>query len=260
MSVLTFDIITIFPNFFSGPFSHGIINQAQKKNRLIINIHNLRDFTEDRHKTIDDRPFGGGEGMVFKPEPLFMAVQHVYARQPGTAKNIILLSPQGQKFNQVIAFELSKCEQLTLICGRYEGVDERVAQFLSNKEISIGDYVLSGGELAACVLVDSVTRLIPGVLNNNISIVNESFSGSKFLDDANENQSYTILDYPQYTRPEKFGGLKVPQVLLSGNHAIVNLWRRKKALEKTLKNRPDLLQYERLSERDKQLLQMELEP
>jgi tRNA (guanine37-N1)-methyltransferase len=263
MSGLIFNIITIFPNFFSGPFSCGIINQAQKKNRVIINIHNLRDFAEDRHKTIDDRPFGGGEGMVFKPEPLFRAVQHIYESQPGTKTNIILLSAQGQKFSQAIAFELSRCEQLTLICGRYEGVDERVTQFLSNKEISIGDYVLSGGELAACVLVDSVTRLLPGVLHNHISIVNESFSGGKFLDDineVNENQSYTILDYPQYTRPENFGGLKVPQVLLSGNHASINLWRRKKALEKTLKNRPDLLQYDRLSDEDKQLLHMELEP
>jgi len=260
MSVLIFNIITIFPNFFTGPFSYGIINQAQKKNRVIIKIHNLRDFAEDRHKSIDDRPFGGGEGMVFKPEPLFRAVQHIYERQAGTETSTILLSAQGQKFSQAIAFELSQCKELTLICGRYEGVDERVAQFLSDREISIGDYVLSGGELAACVLVDSITRLLPGVLNNDISIMNESFSGSKFLDDANENQSYTILDYPQYTRPENFGGLKVPQVLLSGNHANVNLWRRKKALEKTLKNRPDLLQYDRLSERDKQLLHMELEP
>jgi len=260
MSALIFNIISIFPDFFSGPFSYGIINQALKKNRVTIKIHNLRDFADDRHKSVDDRPFGGGEGMVFKPEPLLRAVQHIYERQVSAKTNTILLSAQGQKFSQAIAFELSKCDQITLICGRYEGVDERVAQYLSDKEISVGDYVLSGGELAACILVDAITRLLPGVLNNHVSIVNESFSRGKSLDDTDENQNYTILDCPQYTRPENFEGLKVPQILLSGNHANVNLWRRKKALEKTLKNRPDLLQYDRLSERDKQLLHMELEP
>jgi tRNA (guanine37-N1)-methyltransferase len=252
MSDLLFDIVTIFPGFFEGPFSHGIINQAQKKKKIGIHIHDLREFTNDRHKTVDDRPFGGGEGMVLKLEPIFLSLEQIYSTQPREQGKVILLSPQGKRLNQQTAHDLSRCLQITLICGRYEGVDERVAEGLADDEISIGDYVLSGGELAACVLIDSVTRLIPGVLNNENSRVNESFAC-----DSGEGQRPSqglVLDFPQYTRPEIFKGLKVPELLLSGNHKKIDLWRRRKALEKTLKNRPDLLQYDGLSERDKQLL------
>jgi tRNA (guanine37-N1)-methyltransferase len=252
MSDLVFDIVTIFPGFFEGPFSHGMVNQAQKKKKVGIHIHDLREFTKDRHKTVDDRPFGGGEGMVLKPEPIFLSVDKIYSSQPREEGKVILLSPQGRKLNQQMAHDLSQCRQITLVCGRYEGVDERVAESLVDDEISIGDYVLSGGELAACVLIDSVTRLIPGVLNNENSRVNESFVG-----DSREGRSPLpglVLDFPQYTRPESFKGLKVPELLLSGNHKKIHLWRRRKALEKTLKNRPDLLQYDGLSEGDKQLL------
>ena len=259
MSVLIFDIITIFPNFFDGPLSHGIVNQAQRKKKVSIHIHDLRGFTQDRHKTVDDRTFGGGEGMVLKPEPIFRAVENIQANRSEGHRNVILLSPQGRKLNQEIALELSMRRQMTLICGRYEGVDERVREYLTDDEISIGDYVLSGGELAACVLIDSVCRLVPGVLNKETSTLNESFTSRNFLGSENT-QSYTILDYPHYTRPENFGGLKVPDLLLSGDHKKIHLWRRKKAIEKTLKNRPDLLQYNRLSEADKQLLELKLEP
>jgi tRNA (guanine37-N1)-methyltransferase len=257
MSLLVFDVITIFPRFFEGPLSFGIVNQAQKKGTINIQIHDLREFTTDRHKTVDDRPFGGGEGMVLKPEPIFEAVERVYSRQVRRQGRVILLTPQGRRLSQQIAKDLSTCKQITLICGRYEGVDERVAEFLVDEEISIGDYVLSGGELAACVLIDSVTRLIPGVLNDERSRVNESFGGSS--EDVGSPPSGLVLDFPQYTRPESFAGHKVPEPLLSGNHEKIRLWRRRKALEKTLKNRPDLLQYASLSEPDKQLLNDSLE-
>jgi tRNA (guanine37-N1)-methyltransferase len=249
---LVFDIVTIFPGFFEGPFCHGIINQAQKKKKIGIHIHDLRANTSDRHKTVDDRPFGGGEGMVLKPEPIFLSVEQIYTAWPREKGRVILLSPQGRKLNQQMANDLSRCQQITLICGRYEGVDERVAENLVDHEISIGDYVLSGGELAACVLIDTVTRLIVGVLNNENSRVNESFGG--YSREEHSPSSNLVLDFPQYTRPEIFRGLKVPEPLLSGNHKNIDLWRRKKALEKTLKNRPDLLQYDGLSEWDKKLL------
>jgi tRNA (guanine37-N1)-methyltransferase len=257
MPHLVFDILTIFPGFFVGPFSHGIVNQARKKDRIRLQIHDLRDFTTDRHKTVDDRPFGGGEGMVLKPEPIFRSVETIYANIPHEEGKIILLSPQGRKLSQQLVRDLSQCRQITLICGRYEGVDERVAEFLADDEISIGDYVLSGGELAACVLIDSVTRLIPGVLNNENSGLNESFRGN--CDLAECASPGLVLDFPQYTRPEIFAGRRVPELLLSGNHQRIRLWRRRKALEKTLKNRPDLLQYASLSELDKQLLNYTLE-
>jgi tRNA (guanine37-N1)-methyltransferase len=259
MSVLTFHLITIFPNFFDGPLSHGIVGQAQKKKKISIQIHDLRGFTQDRHKTVDDRPFGGGEGMILKPEPIFRAVEKIYGIGSGIDRNVILLSPQGRKFNQEIAFELSMCQRMTLICGRYEGVDQRVREYLTDDEISIGDYVLSGGELAACVLLDAVTRLVPGVLNKDSSRLNESFT-IRNLSGSENHQSYTILDHPHYTRPENFDGLKVPELLMSGDHKKIGLWRRKKGIEKTLKNRPDLLQYDHLSEADKRLLELKLEP
>ncbi len=257
MSQLVFDIVSIFPGFFVGPFSHGIVHQAQKKQAIHLQVHDLRDFTTDRHKTVDDRPFGGGEGMVLKPEPIFRAVENIYSKIPREQGKIILLSPQGRKLCQPHIRHLSQSRQITLICGRYEGVDERVAEFLADDEISIGDYVLSGGELAACVLIDAVTRLIPGVLNNENSQVNESFENDFGATECPSRG--VVLDFPQYTRPEVFAGRKVPELLLSGNHKKIRLWRRRKALEKTLKNRPDLLQYASLSEPDRQLLNHSLE-
>ncbi len=248
---MDFDIISIFPDFFVGPLSHGMVFQAQKRGLIDIRIHDLRDFTTDRHKTVDDRPFGGGAGMVLKPEPLFRVIRKIRAEKTALSRQIILLTPQGKRFEQRMASQFSRLDQAILICGRYEGVDERVTECLVDEEISIGDYVLSGGELAACVFVDAVTRLLPGVLNNSSSAVNESFAATE---NAANPADGCILDYPHYTRPEDFEGERVPDVLLSGDHKRVERWRRKKALEKTLKNRPDLLQYATLSEEDKQLL------
>lgn len=258
MSPIYFDLITIFPSFFQGPLDFGIVRQAIKKRLVSVRIHDLRDHTDNRHQTVDDRPFGGGEGMVLKPEPVFRAVKNIAEEMSVTEKRIILLSPQGRRLDQQVAHELASCRQLILICGRYEGVDERVAEHLATDEISIGDFILSGGELAACVLMECVIRVVPGVLNNDRSVIHESFShhpdkmvaGGTF-------QEHGILDYPQYTRPETFDGMNVPRLLLSGDHQKVRRWRRRKALEKTLRNRPDLLEYERLSEEDKSLLEKE---
>lgn len=249
---MDFDVITIFPDFFAGPFAHGIVSQAQKRGLINVRIHDLREFTTDRHKTVDDRPFGGGAGMVLKPEPLFRAIRAIQGRNEKSSRKVILFTPQGRRFDQSMAFEFSKLEQAILICGRYEGVDERVTEHLVDAELSIGDYVLSGGELPACVFIDGVTRLLPGVLNNSSSTVNESFSRleTSQMPDANY-----VLDCPHYTRPESFEGMRVPEVLLCGDHGRVERWRRKKALEKTLKNRPDLLEYAALSDEDKQLLE-----
>jgi tRNA (guanine37-N1)-methyltransferase len=226
--------------------------QAQKRGLIEVRIHDLRDFTTDRHKTVDDRPFGGGAGMVLKPEPLFRAIRKIRAQKTMSSRKVILLTPQGKRFEQRLASQFSALDQAVLICGRYEGVDERVTECLVEEELSIGDYVLSGGELAACVFVDAVTRLLPGVLNNSSSAVNESFAT---LENALIPADSSVLDYPHYTRPEDFEGNRVPDVLLCGDHKRVERWRRKKALEKTLKNRPDLLQYAALSEEDKQLLE-----
>jgi tRNA (guanine37-N1)-methyltransferase len=253
MFLLVFDVITIFPEFFTGPLSYGMVCQALKRKIIEINLHDLREFASDRHRTVDDRPFGGGEGMVLKPEPLFRAIRNLQATGDADGSRVILFTPQGTKFNQRQAQQYTSCKRLILVCGRYEGVDERVAETLVDEEISIGDYILSGGEVAACVFFDSITRLLPGVLNNSSSVVNESFS-ERELDCHRE--PYAILDHPTYTRPEEFEGHKVPDLLLSGDHKKVDLWRRKKALEKTLKNRPDLLKYEVLSERDKRILNM----
>lgn len=225
---MVFHIVTIFPEVFRGPFEHGVVAKAREAGILDIRIHDLRDWTNDRHRTVDDRPFGGGEGMLLKPEPLFLAVESIWPeRRPG--QRIVLLSAAGRPFQQSLAREFSECSELLLICGRYEGVDERVAQHLADEEISIGDFVLSGGELAAAVVVDSVGRLLPGVLGNEDSTVNESFSeGGR-------------LDCPQYTRPAEFRGWKVPEVLLSGNHAEIRRWRQEAAIGKTARLRPDLL-------------------
>jgi len=248
---MRFDIVTIFPGFFAGPLDYGIVRRAREARLVEVEVHDLREFTHDRHRTVDDRPFGGGEGMVLKPEPLFEAVESLVGPAPtatsGTA--IVLLSASGKLFRQETARRLAQLDRIVLLCGRYEGVDERVAEHLATDELSIGDFVLSGGELAAALLVDAVTRLIPGALGNEDSSLHESFSVS----DASEMSAspntghdsrftnHVLLDCPHYTRPADFRGWQVPQVLLGGNHEEIRLWREKKALEKTRRNRPDLL-------------------
>ena len=230
--LIRFDIITIFPDFFREVFDYGIIRRARAAGLVLIEAHDLRAFTSDKHHIVDDRPFGGGDGMVLKPEPIFAAVEKLTGaseRESYDAKSrVVLLSPQGRVLTQAVATELAQAEHVVLICGRYEGVDERVAESLVTDEISIGDYVLSGGEPAAIVLVDAVVRLIPGALGNETSTVNESFAEG-------------LLDYPHYTRPPEFRGMRVPEILLSGHHAQIERWRREQALKKTMRNRPDLL-------------------
>jgi tRNA (guanine37-N1)-methyltransferase len=231
--VLRCDIITIFPEFFREAFDYGIIRRARAAGLVETNAHDLRRWTTDKHHVVDDRPFGGGEGMVLKPEPIFAAVAELTGASRredySSQTRVILLSPQGRVFTQEVAQDLSKnASQIVLICGRYEGVDERVCEALATDEISIGDYVLSGGEPAALVAIDAVVRLLPGALGNESSSTNESFSAGQ-------------LDHPQYTRPTEFGGMNVPEVLLTGNHAEIARWRREAALKKTQRNRPDLL-------------------
>lgn len=230
---MIFHILTIFPGYFEGPFQFGVVSRAIEQGLLKMQIHNLRDWTKDRHQIVDDRPFGGGEGMLLKPEPIFDAVESILPeRSPKT--RVILLSAQGRKFDQSVARSLASMDQLLLICGRYEGVDERVVTNLIDEEISIGDFVLSGGELAAAVLADSVARLIPGVLGNEASSQRESFSYPD--EDGN-----WLLDCPHYTRPAVFRGLPVPPVLLGGNHKEIEKWRLAASREKRLRNRPDLV-------------------
>jgi tRNA (guanine37-N1)-methyltransferase len=236
---MRFDIITIFPEMFSGVFSGGVVRKALDREIVRIAVHDLRDFTTDKHRQVDDRPFGGLEGMVLKPEPVFRAVEAV--REGGRSK-VFLLSPQGRTLDAGLARDLASEHQIILVCGRYEGVDERVAEHLVDGEISIGDYVLSGGELAAAVVVDAVARFVPGVVGKEGSVRNDSFSGG-------------ILDYPQYTRPREFRGLKVPAVLFSGDHKRIERWRRKRALEKTARQRPDLVGPGALSPEDADLLE-----
>ena len=224
---MKFHLLTIFPEFFEGPFRHGVVARAAQAGALEIHLHDLRTWTHDVHRTVDDRPFGGGEGMLLKPEPIFDAVEAIWPERTEGQK-VILLSAQGRRFTQSTARELSTQRELLLICGRYEGVDERVAEYLADDELSIGDYVLSGGELAAAVIIDAVARLLPGVLGNRDSAINESFEDG-------------ILDCPQWTRPADFRGWKVPDVLVGGNHAEILKWRKQAALEKTRRLRPDLL-------------------
>jgi tRNA (guanine37-N1)-methyltransferase len=226
-----FHVLTIFPEFFAGPFAYGVVNRAKDAGLIEIRIHNLRNWTSDRHQSVDDRPFGGGEGMVLKPEPIFMAVESIWpARKPG--QRAILLSAQGSLFRQSMANRLAQEAELLLICGRYEGVDERVAEYLADDEVSIGNYVLSGGELAAAVMIDAVARLLPGVLGNESSRAFESFQ------DTGHGEG--LLDCPHWTRPADFRGWRVPDVLLNGNHQEIRRFRKQAALEKTARLRPDL--------------------
>jgi tRNA (guanine37-N1)-methyltransferase len=271
------DILTIFPDFFRGPLDYGIVRRARETGLVEINIHDLRAFTKDKHRTVDDRPFGGGEGMVLKPEPIFECLESLgdvasrEARLSRDAKqSVILLSAQGRRLDQTLAAELSALSQsekgrIVLICGRYEGVDERISDHLADREVSIGDYVLSGGELGAAVIVDTVTRLIPGAVGNSASTRQESFTEARTesfgepADLAGDGPSSTcvsggLLDYPHYTRPADFRGMTVPEVLVNGNHDQIRSWRRKTALAKTLRNRPDLLERVALTAEDKELL------
>jgi len=274
---MEFDIITIFPDFFTGPLDYGIVRRAREAHLIDVRVHDLRAFTHDRHRTVDDRPFGGGEGMVLKPEPLFEAVESllgdsghevVGASRPGgtvppqneaspditsgteaRGTAIVLLSASGKLFRQDTARRFAQLDRVILLCGRYEGVDERVAEHLATDELSIGDFVLSGGELGAALILDAVTRLIPGALGNEDSSVNESFSAVDTPDDHSlirtshqpQVTSHLLLDYPHYTRPAEFRGWPVPEILIGGNHEQIRLWRQEKALEKTRRNRPDLL-------------------
>jgi tRNA (guanine37-N1)-methyltransferase len=258
------DIVTIFPDFFRGPLDYGITRRAQEMGLAKIQVHDLREFTHDRHRTVDDRPFGGGEGMVLKPEPLFECLESMdlaprEERIRGRVKqSVVLLSAQGHRFSQKLATELALLDRMVLLCGRYEGVDERVADFLADRELSIGDYVLSGGEMAAAVIVEAVTRLLPGAVGNEASTQQESFTVEvKVKSSAGADStcgSNGLLDYPHYTRPAEFRGIAVPEALMSGNHEEIRSWRRQRALEKTLRNRPDLLAGVALNEDDKKYL------
>ena len=240
------DILTLFPQMFQGPFSVGILKRAIDRGLIQVNIHNIRDYTHDKHHTVDDYAYGGGAGMVLKPEPIFEAVESIKSevslRQGVSQLPIILLTPQGRLFCQHIAQELSRYSHLILICGRYEGVDERVGEHLVTDEISIGDYVLGGGELAAMVVVDAVARLLPGVIGSEVSSLDDSHTTG-------------LLEYPQYTRPDIYRGWAVPEVLLSGDHAQVARWRREQAILRTLKRRPELLDKANLSPGERQLLE-----
>ncbi len=240
------DVLTIFPQMFDVPFSFGIFKRAIDQNLISINVHNIRDYTHDKHHTVDDYPYGGGPGMIFKPEPVFEAVEAVKARIPresGAAEPpVILLTPQGRLFNQQIAMELSEYRNLVLICGHYEGIDERVVEHLVTDEISIGDYVLTGGELPAMVVIDAVIRLLPGVLGSEDSAQEDSHVNG-------------LLEYPQYTRPAVFRGWPVPEVLLSGNHAQIARWRRQQIIQRTLERRPELIDKSKVSQEEKQMVE-----
>jgi len=255
---MRFDLITIFPEFFAGPLDHGILRRARETGLVDVHVQDLRVFTKDRHRSVDDRPFGGGEGMVLKPEPLFDAVEKLLGqgvgnaeeqtvRDPGTA--IVLMSAAGRLFDQETARRYAGLQRIIFICGRYEGVDERVAEHLATEEVSIGNFVLSGGELPAMLVLDAVTRLLPGALGNEASSQNESFtplSETAIVSPAATSREsratgHVLLDFPHYTRPAEYRGWKAPEVLIGGNHAEVAKWRRAAALEKTRRNRPDLL-------------------
>jgi tRNA (guanine37-N1)-methyltransferase len=275
---MRFDIVTIFPEFFTSPFQFGVVARALRSGIAEARIHDLRSFTHDRHRTVDDRPFGGGEGMVLKPQPVFECLQSLglaeRSARDTSRETVILLSAQGKRFTQAAARRLAALDRAVLICGRYEGVDERVSQLLCDEELSIGDYVLSGGELGAAVLLDATVRLLPGVLGHADSSRFESFGEGETLSDCHPeerseegsasetgtnvprttNAAAGILDYPHYTRPADFRGLAVPEVLAEGDHLKIRRWRRQAALAKTLANRPDLLATAELSADDREFL------
>ncbi|HEY3704709.1 MAG TPA: tRNA (guanosine(37)-N1)-methyltransferase TrmD [Terracidiphilus sp.] len=263
---MRFDLVTIFPEFFAGIFAHGIVRRAQAQSLIEIGVHDLRSFTHDRHRTVDDRPFGGGEGMVLKPEPLARAMEAmgIAARGGETSRGgtrVILTSAQGRRFDQSVARELAKLDRVVLICGRYEGVDERINELYCDMELSIGDYILSGGELAAAVVLDAAMRLIPGVLGNEASGEFESFGAEDASITAgaegvprSQHGAGGLLDYPHYTRPAEFAGMRAPDVLLNGDHQQIRRWRREQQLRKTLRNRPDLLERSPLTEEDRRIL------
>ncbi|WP_263354875.1 tRNA (guanosine(37)-N1)-methyltransferase TrmD [Acidicapsa acidisoli] len=268
---MRFEILTIFPEMFRGFFEHGVVSRAQKNGLVGIGVRDLREFTHDRHRTVDDRPFGGGEGMVLKAEPLAeglaaLGVVPVADRDDATRlrETVVLLSAQGRPFTQTVARELAGLDRVVLICGRYEGVDERVNEMYCDRELSIGDYVLSGGELAAAVVLDAVMRLVPGVLGNEASSEFESFgAGDAAITSSvdvegvprSQHGAGGLLDYPHYTRPAEFRGVAVPEVLMGGDHAAVRKWRREQQLRKTLRNRPDLLAQAQLSAEDRKVLE-----
>lgn len=236
---MDFDVITIFPKMFDSPLDESIIKKAREKGLVTISVHDLRDYAEGKHRVTDDYPYGGGEGMVMKADPIVKAIKAVKNKKKDA--RTVLLTPQGEILNQAVIKELSEEKNLIIICGRYEGVDERIRLHYVDKEISIGDYVLTGGELPAMVLIDAIARLIPGVVGNEDSVKNDSFYSS-------------LLDYPQYTRPPEIEGKTVPEVLLSGDHEKIRIWRRKEALKQTLKKRPDLLRAMKLTQEDKSIL------
>ena len=270
---MRFDILTIFPDFFQGPLNFGVLKRAIVTEQVAVATHDLRSFTKDRHRTVDDRPFGGGEGMVLKPEPIYDCFQTLgitpKPQRDTTRETVVLLSAQGKPYTQAIAQELSRCERVVFLCGRYEGIDERINELLCDRELSIGDYILSGGELAAAVILDSVVRLLPGVLGNPDSIRFESFGAEAEPGKPKKNEplplgpdgvptsthlSGGLLDYPHYTRPAEFLGLPIPEVLQNGNHDAIRQWRRRMALEKTRRNRPDLLATAKLTRDDHEFL------
>ena len=238
--MIRFDVLSIFPEMLISPLSFSLLKKAQEKGLLSINLHDIRNWAEDRHKMTDDAPYGGGCGMVMKVEPVEKALAAVKISTENSL--VVLMTPQGEIFNQKIAADLAGKEQVVIICGRYEGVDERIRKNLADREISIGDYILTGGELSALVLIDAVSRLVPGVLGNAESTVSESFSSG-------------LLEYPQYTRPAEYKGWKVPDVLVSGNHAEIELWRKNESLKRTYKRRPDLLAKLNLSAQEKKSLE-----
>lgn len=243
MNALRVDILTLFPAMFAGPFEESMVKRAVDRGLLDIRLHDLREHTHDRHRTVDDYPYGGGAGMVLKPDPLFEGVEAIAASdQSGTRPRVILLTPQGPRLTQETVVRLSQEKWLLLICGHYEGVDERVREALVDEEVSIGDFILTGGELPAMVLVDAVSRLIPGVLGEVESVREESFADG-------------LLEYPQYTRPPEFRGMVVPEVLVSGHHEKVRVWRRREALRRTLERRPELLASAQLTPEDRRLLE-----
>lgn len=235
------DIVSLFPEMFEGPFGHSIIKRAREASLLAVNITNPRDFAYDKHRIVDDAPFGGGSGMVMKPEPVFRAVESIVETSNTCKRRVILMCPSGYRLDQVKVKELAQYEQLVLLCGHYEGIDDRVREHLVDEAISIGDYVLTGGELPAMIVVDAVARMIPGVLGSSDSAQQDSFYNG-------------LLDFPQYTRPRDFDGMQVPEILLSGDHAKINRWRRKQSIKNTFERRPDLLQKIELSSEDQKLL------